>query len=369
MKTFRFIRRNSLHLREYFDLDESVRKLAALLALSATAAFAADVAYTPPVGGMQVSISPGTRFSGMSLVNAAVYRGVVASVSGNTVTLTGSGANVGAALTTGTAYYVEFTAGPTSTYVGDRFDVDVAATQTSANGSITVTLAQRGTLASVPDTASLAGYSLVIRPHVTIGQLFGTKDNQLMQGTTSVSTADQVRFLNPQTQAWEIYYFLKNPQGTIAQWTKSGGGNTNRDGEVIAPGTGFVVARNAATPVTLTWLGEIRTNSFSQPLAAGKNLVAQPWPTDQSPLQRLMSVANGMQGATSVSSADKILLNENEIYKIYYLLRNANGSIEQWTLSGGGNTNRSAESLFGATAGVIIQKISQDLNYSVPYIY
>lgn len=369
MKTLCFIAKNSLHWRGRSPLTETVRKLAALLAFSATTAFAADVAYTPPVGGMQVSINPGTRFSGMSLVNAAVYRGVVASVSGTTVTLTGSGANVGAALTTGTAYYVEFTSGPTSTYVGDRFDVDVAATQASANGTITVTLAQRSTLASVPDTASLAGYSLVIRPHVTIGQLFGTKTNQLMQGNTSVSTADQVRFLNPQTQAWEIYYFLKNVSGSVAQWTKSGGGSTNRDGEVIAPGTGFVVVRNTNTPVTLTWLGEIRTNTFSQPLVAGKNLVAQPWPTDQSPLQRLMNFANGMQGSTSVSSADKILLNENDVYKIYYLLRNVSGSVEQWTLSGGGNTNRGNEALFGASIGAIVQKVSQDSNYSVPYIY
>lgn len=369
MKTFRFIRRNSLHLREYFDLDESVRKLATLLALSATAAFAADVAYTPPVGGMQVSISPGTRFSGMSLVNAAVYRGVVASVSGNTVTLTGSGANVGAVLTTGTAYYVEFTAGPTSTYVGDRFDVDVAATQTSANGSITVTLAQRGTLASVPDTASLAGYSLVIRPHVTIGQLFGTKDNQLMQGSTIASSADQVLLYNTQAQGFDTFFFLRNASGSTAQWRKVGGGSTNRDTEIIEPGQGVAVVRNAATPVTLTWLGEIRTNTFAQPLGVGYSLVAQPWPVAASPTQRVMNSTGGWTGSTISTQADKFLVYSNGTFNTYFFLRNASGSTQQWRLIGGGTTNRNDEQLFGADAGVMVQRIAADSNHSVPYIF
>lgn len=352
-----------------FPLYGPVRKLLPLFLLSAAAVVAADVAYTPPVGGMQISISQGTRFSGMSLVNAAVYRGVVASVSGNTVTLAGSGANVGAALTTGTAYYVEFTSGPTNTYVGDRFDVDVAATQASANGSITVTLTQRGTMASVPDTASLAGYSVVIRPHVTIGQLFGTKTNQVMQGSTVIANADQLRFLNSESQAWETYYFLRNGTGSVAQWTKIGGGSTNRDGEIIPPGTGFVVVRNAASPVTLTWIGEIRTNAFAQPLVAGKNLVAQPWPTNASPVQRHMMYANGIAGGTVIASTDKILRNVDGVYQTYYLLRNASGSVEQWTLIGGGNTNRSNEALFESDSGVIISKISSDPNYLVPFIY
>lgn len=341
----------------------------ALPFLCTATVFAADVAYTPPVGGMQVTFSPGTRFTGMTLVNPAAVRGAVTNVAGNVITLSATSLNVGALLDANTAYYVELTSGPTTTYVGDRFDVDVAATKASANNSITVTLASRNTLSAVPTTANLSGYSVVVRPHVTIGQLFGTKNNQLMQGSSVIGSADQIRFINPQSQAWEIFYFLKNPAGTIAQWTKSGGGTTNRDNEVIAPGAGFAVARNAATPVTLTFIGEVRTNSFAQPLVAGNNLVAQPWPTNASPLQRSMTVSSGMTGSNIIASADKILLNEGGVYKIYYLLRNPAGTIEQWTLSGGGTSNRGNELLFGANAGVIISKISADAHYSVPYIY
>lgn len=351
-----------------FSLDNSVRKLLPLLVLSATA-IAADIAYTPPVGGMQISISPGTRFSGMSLVNAAVYRGVVTSVSGNTITLAGSGGNVGGALTTGTAYYAEFTSGPTNTYVGDRFDVDVAATQASANGSITVTLAQRGTMASVPDTASLAGYALVVRPHVTIGQLFGTKDNQLMQGSTISSSADQILLYNTANQGFDTFFFLRNSSGSTAQWRKVGGGSTNRDTEVIEPGQGFAVVRNAASAVTLTWLGEIRTNTFAQPLGAGYTLIAQPWPVGASPSQRVMNSSGGWTGSTISTQADKFLIHSNGGFSTYFFLRNSSGSTQQWRLIGGGTTSRNDEALFGADVGVMVQRVAADSNHVVPYIF
>lgn len=369
MKTFRFIHKNSLHLRGHFTLDGPVRKLVTLLALSATAAFAADVAYTPPVGGMQVSFDQGSRFTGITLVNPAVYRGVVASVSGTTITLSTGAANVGAALTTGTAYYLELTAGPTSTYIGDRFDLDVAATQASANGSVTVSLAQRNTLASVPDTAALAGYSITIRPHVTLGQMLGTKDNPLVQGSNILANADQVRFINPVSQAWDTYYFFRSVNGATVQWTKVGGGNTSRDSEIIPPGTGFVFVRNGASSLPITWVGEVRTNSFAQPLVAGKNLVCQPWPVSASPLQRSMTFASGLAASNIVASADKIQTNPAGIYNTYYLFRSVNGLTEQWTLIGGGNTNRGNELLFGSDTSVIISKVNADPNYIVPFIY
>lgn len=344
--------------------------LAFALPLFCTASvFAADVAYTQPVGGMQVTFAPGTRFTGMTLVNPAVARGAVSAVSGNVITLTDASANVGATLTSGTAYYVEFTAGPTSTYVGDRFDVDVAATKTSANNTLTVSLTANNTLGSVPAAADLAGYSVVIRPHVTIGQLFGTKDNQLMQGSTVVASADQLLFFSTALQSFETYFFLRNAQGTTAQWRKIGGGSTSRDNEIIAPGQGLAVIRNSGTPVTLTWLGEVRTNSFAQPLGAGYTLVAQPWPTSASATQRLMTYADGWTGSTISTQADKFLVYQGGSFQTYFLLRNASGSTEQWRLIGGGSTNRNNELLFGADTSVLISKITSDLHYSVPYIY
>lgn len=303
----------------------------------------------------------------MTLVNPASFRGAVASTSGAVITLSGS-TDVGASLTTGKSYYVEFISGTPNTYVGDRFDIDVAATKASANNTITVLGAStNNTLADLPGSAALAGYSLVIRPHVTIGQLFGTKDTPVMNGSTVASTADQVLLYNAQAQSFETYYFLRNANGSVMQWTRVGGGSTNRDNVVIPPGSGMVVVRNTSTPVALTWLGEVRLNNFAQPLFAGNNLIAQPFPVDASPAGRQMTVANGMVGATSATTADKIQFPQDGAFKTYYLLRNASGSIEQWTLVGGGSTNRSNELLFPANGAVILNKVSADSNYVVPF--
>lgn len=327
---------------------------------------ASDLRYSEPAGAVRVTFEPGSRFTGMPLVNQAVIRGTVLNVAGSTLTVGTTSLDLGASLAAGKTYYVELTAGPSSTYVGDRFDVDVTATQANANNTLVVAATSRNTLATIPPTAGLAGYSLVVRPHVTLGQVFGTQGNEIMQGSSSASSADQLQFFNSTTQAWETYYFLRNSTGAIAQWTKIGGGSTSRDNEIIAPGSGFSVVRNASASVTIYLRGNVRTNSFAQPLVAGHNLVAQPWPLARSPLQRQMTTANGMTGATSVPSADQILKYNGTTYATYYLLRNSSGSIEQWTLVGGGSTNRGNEPLFGSDTSVFISKISADPAYLVP---
>lgn len=347
-----------------------VKKLAVAPALLcfALSAFAADEAVSPPVGGMTITFQPGSRFTGMTLVNPAAFHGAVTSSTSSVITVSGS-TNIGALLNASTKYYVEFTGGSPSTYVGDRFEVDVAATRASANNTITISLGDlKNTMASLPTGASLSGYSAAIRPHVTIGQLFGTLSNPIMNGSTIVSSADQVLLYNTQLQSFETYYFLRNAAGTIMQWTRVGGGSTNRDNEVIPPGAGMVVVRNTGTPVSVSWTGEVRTHAFAQPLVAGNNLVAHPFPIDASPSMRSMTVGNGMTGSTSVGSADTIQFPVAGVFRTYYLLRNASGTVEQWTLVGGGSTNRSNELLFSSSGAVVLNKKSADANYVVPFV-
>jgi hypothetical protein len=345
-----------------------MKKLFIVFMLLVTAAANATTAYSPPLGGAQITISGGTQFVGMPLMNSAVAFDIVASCSGTVLSLGSVGTNLGAGLTTGMAYFVELTSGPTSTYVGDRFEVDVASTKATANNSITILSGSAtNTLASLPSGAALTGFSIAVRPHVTLGQLFGTKNNQLMYGTTVVSTADQVLSLNPQSQAYDTYYFLRNSGGTIVQWTKVGGGSTNRDTLSILPGVGMAVIRNGSGSVTLTWIGEVRRNAFAQPLVVGNNLVSQPIPINGTPVQNLLTYANGFTGSTVSSAADKILVYSAGIFRTYYLLRNSGGTIEQWTLVGGGSTNYSNTSIIPAYGAVVLNKISADSNYLVPY--
>jgi hypothetical protein len=348
------------------DFMKSVKLVAFALGLPLTV-LAADVAYSPPAGGMQITFNQGSRYSGMSLVNPAVVQGAVATVSGNVITVAGLEIDIGSKLNVGISYYVELVGGPSRTYEGERFDVDVAATQArGGNALVIIPGAANNTSASIPLGTDLSGYTMVVRPHVTLGQLFGTKENQKMEGSTVLSSADQVQVYNVHSQSFETYYFLRNQPGTFAQWVKVGGGSTSRDDLVIPPGTGFVVVRNNATPVTLTWSGHVRANHFAQPLTKGNNLIAQPFPVDASPASRHMTFAGGMAGSTVLASADKIQFPVDGVMKTYYLLRNASGTVEQWALVGGGSASRSQESLFSANGAVFLNKISADPDYIVP---
>ena len=338
-----------------------------LLALTlAMTTYGATVSYSPPVGGSQITFTQGKRFSGMPFINPAAQLGVISGNTTQVITLSDTSVNMSTALVTGTAYYAEITAGPDVTYVGDRFEVDATGTIASANNTITITPdASTNTMASLP--ASLDGYTVTIRPHVTLGQLFGTKANELMHGSANLSTADQVAFFNPQTQSYLTYYYLRNPSGTFAQWSLVGGGATNRDNTPIPPGVGFIVQRNDATPVTLTWSGAIRRNSFAQPLAAGLNLVAESVPVSSSPLDRTLTYANGIQGSANLSTADQVSIYNGTGYSTYYLLRNPSGTFEQWTLVGGGSTNQNNTKIFTPTGAVFIRKILADPHYLAPY--
>ena len=327
----------------------------------------AQTTTTAPMGDLCISFSPGNRFTGMSLENPGVLRDAIISQSATVLTLGNTTLNAGALLDATQTYFVELTGGPASTYVGERLELDVATTISTANNTLTVLpSSMRSTLSALPGGSALTGYTLIVRPHMTLGQLFGTKGNTTMQGAMVVSGADQVLLLNPQTQAFETYYLLRSSNGSVVQWTKVGGGSTKQDALPIAPGVGMVVVRNGATPVSLIWLGEVRLHAFAQPLVAGNNLVSQPFPLDQSPVDRLMTYANGFTGAIVLGNADQIMVYTGGAIQTYYLLRSSNGSINQWTRVGGGSTNYNAAKIIQGDGAVVVHKVLNDPDYSVP---
>jgi len=322
---------------------------------------------TAPLGVLCPLFSPGTRFAGMSLINTTVCRDVISSHTATGLTLGTGGRNLGALLDASATYFVEITGGPVSTYVGDRLEVDVAATKAAANNTLfVVPSSPRSTLAALPVSSGLTGYTVAVRPHVTLGQLFGVKGNTVMQGAAVVSSADQILLLNSQTQGFETYYLLRNASGSIVQWTKIGGGSASQDNLPIAAGVGMTVIRNGATPLTLVWFGEMRLNAFAQPFVAGNNLVSQPFPFDQSPMQRMMTHANGFTGSAILGNADQIQVYSNAAIQTYYLLRNASGSIEQWTLVGGGSTNYNQAQIIPMDGAIVVRKVAADPLYIVP---
>ncbi|MEI8084411.1 MAG: hypothetical protein WCI74_21435, partial [Actinomycetes bacterium] len=300
------------------------------------------------------------------------FSGSVGSVSDNTLTFAG---NVGLSIGTPGTYYLEVTSGDNK---GQRFDVD------SAGGS-TVTLANDGNLYSgappfntliVPDPSSeapplpssLAGDSVVIRPHWTLGELFPVTG---FDATNDKATADQVQVYAAGT--WTTYW-LKNTLPPI--WVVYPNNTLDQASSVISPGEGmFVNIRNPATPILA--YGEVRENDFVRPLGAGYNLVGGGYPLAQSAngtVGRAMSKAGaGFFGSLSFKTADSFSIWLGDAtagangYDTYYLLDRPTKSQLWWVQIGdAGLVDKDAVELFTGDGAAFIRVASELRGYTMP---
>lgn len=347
-------------------LMANMRKISAVALFTTLAACAfAQTATTDPVGFTKFSIPTGRKAVGVNLLNPVLVSGVVSSNTDTTITLSGV-ASVGSLLASGSLYYVEVVGGGSSTYVGDRVDVNTDATIAAQSGTVVLSTVGEGNTFGSLSADLLKGYRVVLRKHVTIGQVFGTKGNTPMRGGAIAASADQILFYRG--GAFETYFLLRNSSGSTEQWVMVNGGSTNRDNTPIYPGTGVIVNRTGATPVEITFTGDVRTNAVSRPLMAGYNLVANGFPVDETPATRLMTYANGFSGGAIAGAADRVLtLQSSGLFETYFLLRNSSGSVERWMMVGGGDSTNAA--LFTWDGAAFIYKVNPDMNHVLPVTF
>jgi hypothetical protein len=280
--------------------------------------------YTEVEGWQETSLEACRSFNNPFLRETA-FTGTVNSVSGTQPVITFA-SNVGLSFAPSGSYYLEVTSGDNE---GQRFDVE------SASGA-SVTLATDSSLCvgtppyntlivpallGPPLPATLAGDTVVIRPHWTLGALFPV--GSFVASGDAVS-ADQVQTYA--AGAWTTYW-LKTT--TPATWVKLGGDATDQGSTVLPPGQGlFALKRNPA--ITMLGYGEVRANAFVRPLCKGLNLVGGGYPLDQSANGtggRAMSKdPAGFFGSRDFKSADSFYLWQGDAgaggngYDTYYLL-------------------------------------------------
>jgi SdrD B-like domain/Putative Ig domain len=285
----------------------------------------------------------------LPVTNTDVFTGLVTSVSGNTLDVTGSvgTGNLVTALQAGLEYYVEITDGA---HEGHRFEVTEASC--TATTIVLDPAHARSTQAAVP--SDLAGAPIVLRKH------WRAKDALpvgAFRATNNSSTADRLFFYDPSTGAFKILWLFLN--GGNAKWVLLGDASlADSGGRVINATEGlFVNARTTATTVPVQ--GVVRRNDCACPLLAGMNFIGAFWSRTQSAADRLMTVANGFAGSTVQSNADKIRIwngdtSSTQSYIGYYLLKTA--SLERWVREGdAGLSSQSATQLFSAYRAAFIQ--------------
>ncbi len=231
---------------------------------------------------------------GVNFSSMPVFTGYVDAAAGSVIatTTSGKGQNLGAYIGGGATCFIEFTDGPQE---GHRFDI--------SSGEVDVfninLASKNNTAAALP--MDLAGSHFVVRRHDTLGGIYA---NGEWNKASSPGSADQVQLYNG--TGYDIYF---NRSTNV--WVLQGSGNFNsRNGLIIAPGVGMMVAHaNPADTNELLAIGDLRYNNFRRPLLKGVNglnFLAMGFPFDASPASLGMNASNGFVRSSSPGSATQI---------------------------------------------------------------
>ncbi len=301
-------------------------------------------------------------------LRAPVFTGTITGVSGQTLSFDNT--DLVSLLIPGAAYFLEVTAGEND---GHRFDVSsaLASTLTLATDSDLFASAPPFNTLAGPLTASLAGDTVVIRPHWTLGDQFPVS-GFFAAGTHT--EADQLQFCSG--GVWSTYWLYDN--GGSPKWVKIGdGGMSDQSGTVIPPGQGcFVLRRNTATAMLA--IGEVRPNDFIHPLLTGSNLVGGGYPIAQSTNGtggRKMNLTTGFFGSRDSKTADSVFIWKGDSvpgtsgYDTYYLLHRETVVPAQikWVKVGDATlAPRDAAALLPSDSSVFLRVKADIPSYSVP---
>ena len=280
-----------------------MKKLNIALAILVTAVMAgnAQTTVTSDIVGYQTTTLPVGSYKGVgiSLVNPAVVSGSIATSASGLLTISGASA-IGSTLDAASAYYVEITSGAN---VGDRFDVNVAATKSANNA--TVQLASSSTRNTASSTVNLAGQSLVMRKHVTFDQFRQSLTGTLTGNDDTASQADTLYVHNG--IAFDIYWLGADKQS----WFTSADPDDHRD-TIIAPGQGVLFYKRG-TAATFTSVGNVRNNNYKQVIPSGYKMCAPGFPRSYTPVTAGASLNQGW------SVNDRIYVHNGTAFSLYTL--------------------------------------------------
>jgi len=310
-----------------------------------------------------------------------VFTGTVASVDGQGLLFTGE--DFTGLLESGVPYYLEVTSGD---HEGQRFDVVSAADGTitlASDTDLCAAAAPFNTLTGAPP-ATLAGDTVVVRPHWTLGEVFPAGD---FTATGDKATADQVQVYADGD--WILYWLYDDPSGP-ARWVLAGDNSyADQGGQVLQPGQGlFLNTQTPSAPAQdLLAYGEVRANDFVRPLCAGMNLVGGGFPVDQSatdkgedPLvadSREMNLTpglNGFFGTRDFKTADSFFIWQGDAnaaldgYDTYYLLSKQTAPVVvRWVKVGDATlTAQDAVKLFLGDRSVFLRVAADHHDYRIP---
>ena len=235
---------------------------------------------TDPAGYYRVTLNAGANAISVPLHNFATARGLVDSVSGSTVTVTGNPSWTANAFApqNGFSQYIMLVRKDASASPGIEGDWWTIASNTGN----TLTLSA-GT--DVLSSLLGSGDQIEIRRLSSMKDLFGTgptlilnKDSNGNAASGDSSQADVIRFISGTSFGQPIFYH----DGTIlaAGYYTQGGNVGPLDGSTITvlPGQGFMVFRKSGSSATTVLVnGQVQVSRLTEYLKVGPNVIGSPF--------------------------------------------------------------------------------------------
>ncbi len=282
------------------------------------------VVQSPLWAGHAFALHPGVRISGLPLVHRRLLGGRVRTNDATSLALTRVDAPLAEILGNKRAY-LEVVEGP---FEGERWEV--ASIQPLGDRlSLAVNHAANTRLGPLPD---LAGRKVVVRPHFTLGQVFGRAGEQVLIGAASSKEADRVWFL--ESGRLSPYHFAASEDGTrTLGWSRWTDLSRFWDDRPIFPGEGFFTERVGENGVALFLVGEVRSNRMAMPLRKGSNFVALGHPSRQSFSGLGLTPLSGLTSGSRPDRTDQAFLWNGGGFDSYFLFGDI-GSGSRWSLIG-----------------------------------
>jgi hypothetical protein len=192
--------------------------------------------------------------------NPVEFQGVVGTVAGADLTITGAAFAANQFNGAGNAHFVEVITGANAGIMSDIV----------ATGANSVTLSQ--------DLAAMisAGDSIRIRAHHTIGSVFGAANEFGFTADNLAASADVIQVLG----AGSFYYAPSGGPNFTGGWVDIQFGDAANT--VLYPDQGIVVRRIGTDPVDVKLLGAVKEGPTAITVESGFSLVANVYPTDVS---------------------------------------------------------------------------------------
>ena len=351
----------------YFTIMKTPQKTLSLFAGASLLVFSSLSAVTTDPVGYVTQTVPAHAGSGatlsmhsLPLKSSKVFSGTTSDVTGAVLTVAGTDFSSGypdlASVDANgdSLYYVE---------TSDGLRVDI-----SSVGTSDITLSE-DVEAAIADTTNI-----VIKKYWTLEDVFGVTGGSTttssggtgLQASGSIIDADLV-LVADNVGGFEQYYLNQAPVflGGGINWAQVGQASTaDKSTARIVEGT-LLIVRVGSTPrdeFTFVNAGEVKLGADKSPIYEGINLVSYAYPVDTT------LATSGLQeaGLTAgdVSSADKVLVTSNGVFKTYYLYQAPvflGGGISWAEVGQATSTDKGSDVLSGAV--LVLRGDAGDINW------